>query len=135
MSQENVELVRRTYELWALRRWSAIPDFFDPDVEVDLSRNVFNPDTHRGYAGLEALLRSIEDMWDRFEFVPTELIDAGDRVVATVTMKGTGKESGVDVAMQVVNVWTIRDSKIVRVAGGFRDRAEALEAAGLPGET
>jgi ketosteroid isomerase-like protein len=131
MSQENVEVVRRTYELWALRRWSAIPDFFDPDVEVDLSRNVFNPDTHHGHAGLETLLRNIEDMWDDFEVVPTELIDAGEKVLATVTIKGTGKESGVDVAMQVMNVWTIRDSKIVRIAGGYRDRAEALEAAGL----
>jgi hypothetical protein len=46
----------------------------------------------------------------------------------------TGKESGVDVSMQVLNICTIRDAKIVRVEGGYRDRAEALEAAGLPAQ-
>ena len=70
-------------------------------------------------------------MWDDFQIVPTELIDAGEKVVVAVTFRGTGKESGVDVSMQVLNVWTIRDSKIVRIVGGYRDRAEALDAAGL----
>jgi uncharacterized protein len=131
MSQENVELVRRVYELWPTRQWSLIPDLFAPDVEIDLSRNVFNPDIYRGHAGTEKMLRAVEDMWDHFQIVPTELIDAGDKVVVAVTIKGTGKESGVDVSMQVLNIWTIRDSMIVRVVGGYRDRSEALEAAGL----
>jgi hypothetical protein len=26
---------------------------FDPDVVLDLSRNIFNPGVYRGYAGLE----------------------------------------------------------------------------------
>ena len=132
MSQENIEIVRRTYELWANGKWSSIPELFDPEVEVDLSRNVFNPDTYRGYSGLEEILRGIEEMWDDFEIVPTEVIEAGENVVATITMSGRGKESGVAVSMEVMNVWTIRDSKIVRVVGGYRDRAEALRAAGLP---
>jgi hypothetical protein len=32
MSQENVEIVRRCYELWDSRQWSAIPELFDPDA-------------------------------------------------------------------------------------------------------
>jgi ketosteroid isomerase-like protein len=131
MSQQNVDLVRRVYGLWKKREWSAIPELFDPEVQVDLSRNVFNPGTYRGYSGIEQVLRSTEEMWDDFEIVPTEVLDAGDRVLATVTISGKGRESGVRVNMQVMNVWTIRDSKVVSVTGGYRDRAEALEAAGL----
>ena len=131
MSQENVEMVRRIYELWARRELAAIPDFFDPQVEVDLSRNVFNPDVYHGHAGIERVIQGLEDMWDDFGIVPTEILDAGEKVLATVTIRGTGKESGVHVAMQVMNIWTIRDAKIVRVEGGYRDRAEALEAVGL----
>jgi ketosteroid isomerase-like protein len=129
MSQENVEIVRRVYELWPTQQWSLIPDYFDPNVEIDLSRNVFNPDVYRGHGGIHAVLQRIYDMWDDFQMVPTEIIGGGDKVLATVRMSGTGKESGVNVAMEVMTVWTLRDSKIIHVAGGFR--VEALEAVGL----
>lgn len=133
MSRDNVELVWRIYRMWAEQRWSAIPDVIDQDVEVDLSRNVFNPGVYRGYAGLEGVLRGIGDMWDDFRFVPTEVVAVGDdTVVATVTLSGTGKESGVDVEMEAMTVWTLREGKAVRMVGGYRDRAEALAAARLP---
>lgn len=134
MSRENAGTVRSIYELWTTREWSRIPEFFDPDVEVDLSRNVFNPDIYRGLSGIENVLRGIEEMWEDFSIVPTEIVDAGDKVFASVTIRGKGKSSGVDVTMAVMNVWTFRESKVVRVVGGYRDRAEALEAAGLSEE-
>jgi len=130
MSRENVEIVRRCYELWESRDWSAIPEMFDPSIEIDLSRNVFNPDTYRGHDGIERYLRVVEDVWEDFQVVPTELLEAGDNVVTGVTIRGKGKASGADVRMQLFNVWTLRASKVVRVVGGYRDRYEALAAAG-----
>jgi ketosteroid isomerase-like protein len=131
MSQENVEIVRRGYQLWESREWSAIPEVFDPNVEIDLSRNIFNPDVYQGHAGVERYVRVVEEVWDDFKVVPAEFIDAGDNVVTAVTVRGKGKGSGVDVKMDLFNIWTLRDSRVVRVVGGYRDRSEALEAAGL----
>jgi ketosteroid isomerase-like protein len=131
MSQENVERVRSIYGLGLTKDWSQIPEFFHPDVEVDLSRRVFNPGVRRGHDGIEDFLRENEEMWDDFSITPTEIIGAGNHVFATITMSGKGKSSGVDTTMEVMNVWTFRDSKVVRVVGGYRDRAEALDAAGL----
>jgi hypothetical protein len=34
--------------------------------------------------------------------------------------------------MQLFNIWTLRDSKVVRLVGGYRDRSEAVADAGLP---
>ena len=131
MSQENVEIIRRCYELWHSREWSAIPELFDPDIEIDLSRNVFNPDVYHGHAGVERYVRAVEEVWDNFRVVPKEFIDAGDKVVTAVTLHGQGKGSGVDVEMELFNIWTLRDSRIVQIVGGYRDRSEALLAAGL----
>jgi len=131
MSQENVEIVRRVYALWASRQWSVIPDFFSPDVEIDLSRNVFNPDVYHGHSGVERYLRVVQEVWDDFQVVPIEFSDAGRGVVVTVTISGRGKGSGVEVTMEVTSIWTLQDSKVVRVVGGYRDRADALEAVGL----
>jgi ketosteroid isomerase-like protein len=131
MSQQNVEIVRRCYELWGRLDWPAIPEIFDPGIEVDLSRNVFNPDVYRGHAGVERYLRVVEEVWEDFHVIPEEIIDAGDNVVTGVTIRGKGRASGIDVRMPLFNVWTLRDLKVVRIVGGYRDRAEALEAAGL----
>jgi ketosteroid isomerase-like protein len=131
MSQENVEIVRRSYEALDRRDWSELHDLIDPDFEGDLSRNIFNPDVYRGFAGIERWLGGVEDMWEDFHVVPTELTDVGDNVIAAVTVSGKGKESGVEVQMRLFAVWTLRNLKVVRTIGGLRDRAEALEAAGL----
>ena len=124
-------MVRRCYALWEQRDWSAIPELFDPDVEIDLSRNIFNPDVYHGHVGVERYVQVVEEVWADFRVVPAEFIDAGEQVVTAVTVQGRGTGSGVEVKMDLFNIWTIRDSKVVRIVGGYRDRAQALEAAGL----
>ena len=130
MSQENVEIVRRAYEVFNPREFSRVPDFIAPDIVVDLSRNVFNPATFRGYEGVEQVVNAVDDAWDNFRFEPEELIDAGDRVVAVVKLSGKVKGSGVPVDQRDIHVMTIRDGKVTRIEV-HRDRAEALEAIGL----
>jgi ketosteroid isomerase-like protein len=131
MSRTNVETVQRCYQLWENRDWPAIPEIFDPEVEIDLSRNVFNPDVYRGHAGVERYVSAVEEVWEHFRVAPTEFIDTGDHVVTGVTIHGKGRGSGVDVTMQLFNIWSFRGPKVVRVVGGYRDRSEALEAAGV----
>jgi ketosteroid isomerase-like protein len=131
MSRENVETVRRWAESLDRREFPQVFEMLDPDVEIDLSRNVFNPDVYHGHSGVERWRDVIDEVWDDFRAMLDELIDAGDDVVTAATIQGKGKESGVDVRMQVFQIWTLRDSKAVRLVGGYRDRSEALEAVGL----
>jgi hypothetical protein len=131
MSQENVEIVKRCMEYWDHRDISLVRHFLDPNVEFDLSRNVFNPAVYAGVSGLQRMVSVIDDAWDEFRADTDELIDAGDEVVTAVTIKGKGPGSGVEVSMQIFQVWRLRGSKVVRVVGGYRDRREALEAAGV----
>jgi ketosteroid isomerase-like protein len=136
MSQDNVEIVRRIYEAFneGNRRERAersrYPEFFAPDIELDLSRNVFNPVTDRGYEGIERLVGMVNDVWDDFRFEVEELIDAGDHVVAQVKLSGKGKGGGVPVEQHDMHVLTMRNGRCTRLEV-HRDRAEALRAAGL----
>jgi uncharacterized protein len=131
MSQENFEIVRRGYEAMNKREFARMSEFLHPEVEVDLSRNSLNPDIYRGYEGFERLAGVVEDVWEDFRFEVHDLVDGGDRVVAEITISGTGRGSGVEAEMRIFNVWTLRDGKVIRLVGGYRERAEALEAAGL----
>ena len=131
MSQENVEIVKRCMRFWDDRDYSPAAEFLDQGVEFDLCRNIFNPRVYRGVSGFERMVSAIDEAWDDFRVDTDAFIDAGDNVITAVTVKGKGPGSGVGVSMRLFQVWTLRDSKVVRVVGGYRDRAEALEAIGL----
>ncbi len=130
MLEENTELVHRCYEFWRSLDYSILPEIFDPDVVLDLSRNVFNPDVYPGHDGLRRYVEVVDEMWEGFDARFTELIEVGDHIVTGTRISGRGRGSGVEVGMDLFNVWTFRDGRVLRIVGGYRDRAEALEAAG-----
>jgi hypothetical protein len=70
--------------------------------------------------------------WVDLRFELRELIDFGDEVMAESWQQGRGRGSGVEVSEEIFSVWTLRAGKIVRQRM-FRDRAQALEAAGAAG--
>jgi ketosteroid isomerase-like protein len=134
MSQENVELVRRIFEAvnrgdfeGALALANAPPEFeFVPSGVLipDLS------DVQRGPEGLRRVLEGFFAAFDDIHLEVHELIDAGDRVFGSYTIRGRGTHSGAKTSWDVWNVWIVRDSRVVRWQG-FTDRDAALEAAGL----
>jgi ketosteroid isomerase-like protein len=130
MSEENVEIVRRCYGFWTDRDFSSIAALAHPDAVIDLSRNVFNPAVHRGLDGLRRWIEQVDEMWDSFQIEPEEFIDAGDNVFVASRLSGRGR-GGVEAEMRAFSVWTLREGKVSRFRGGYRDRDEALEAAGL----
>ena len=69
-------------------------------------------------------------MWDELEVNAEEIIDGDDRLVVASRLKGVGRD-GVKANMLVFQVWEFREGKVVRLTGGFRERGEALKAAGL----
>jgi ketosteroid isomerase-like protein len=131
MSQENVEIVRRCYGMWDNRDFSSIPEIAHPEFVLDVTRNVFNPGVHRGVDGFARFVEQIDEVWENFDIEPEEFIDAGEHVVTAVRISGKGHGSGAGAEMRLFNIWTLRDGKVLRITGGYRDRAEVLEAAGL----
>jgi ketosteroid isomerase-like protein len=132
MSQENVEIARRASRFWIERDTSRLYEVLDPGIVIDLSRNVFNPDVYRGYDGVKRYIEAVDEIWDRFEAEIEEIIDVGDSVVTSTRISGVGRGSGIPVDMHLFQVVTVRNGRVLQLTGGFRDRAEALEAAGLP---
>jgi ketosteroid isomerase-like protein len=131
MPADNVEFVRRAYEALNNREFSRVDEFLDPDLEIDVSRNVLNPGVYHGLEGFAQLIRATDEVWHGFRNEIHEVIDAGDRVVVHVTNTATGAGSGVETQMDLFHVLTLRGGKIVRLVGGLQTREEALEVAGV----
>jgi ketosteroid isomerase-like protein len=134
MSQENVEVVRAIYEDWLRGDYEAVFARLDADIEwfgpPDISASG-EPGSglSRGHEGVRRSLTRWIGEWDDFSFQLRQFVDFGDRVLVDGWQRGRGKASGVEVSEQIFSVWTIRDRQAVRQRM-FRDRTEALEAAG-----
>jgi ketosteroid isomerase-like protein len=137
MSEENVELVRRGYELWNRRDFDQMREIADPELEfrpASVSGEGFPriPGVDAAYHGLEAIRRfweSFIEPWEQITVEVEELRDSGDRVVAFIRFRAVGRD-GLKVDLPSVQVFTFRRSRIIRLEA-FADRAEALKAAGL----
>jgi ketosteroid isomerase-like protein len=58
------------------------------------------------------------------------MLDHGDHVVVGGTQIARGRGSGEEVRLPTFHVFTLRDGKVIRHRS-YRDRTDALEAAGL----
>jgi ketosteroid isomerase-like protein len=134
MSQENVEIVRRAYELFngeAFNRGEE-PDLrlFAPDVELDRSDAPLDAAVYRGHDGLRELLSLLQEMWERVRLEPQELTPIGeDRVVVSTRIVSVGREE-IETVARGASVWTVRGGRITRVRT-FQTKADALEAVGV----
>jgi ketosteroid isomerase-like protein len=132
MSQENVEIVRQFSERSARLDWEGVADLVDPGVEQH--GTVGGMDEGRLLRGLGEIMEdyeNVEKTWDEHQIEPQEFIDAGDRVVVFLREYQRGKRSGIELVVETAVVVDLRHGRIVRIQG-YMDRAEALEAVGLP---
>jgi ketosteroid isomerase-like protein len=128
MSQENVTATREAFERYARGDFSPIGDFGD-DFEYVTSPD--NPDAgvYRGEAGRQWLRTWVESFAD-MTITGTEFIDADDKVVVGVVQRGRPVDSTVILEERWWPVLSFASGEVVRIQV-FRDRDEALEAAGV----
>ena len=133
MSQENVEVMRRSFDLWRSGDIDAWLETIDPSISWDISTHPL-PDVPNHGRGRDAfvtdMLATYTSGWNDYSANLTELIDAGDDVVAVLHETATMRETGVPLDRDLVQLWTVRDGRatFLRV---FQTEAEAVEAAGL----
>jgi ketosteroid isomerase-like protein len=123
MSQENLELVRTIYRLWA--EGESARDLIDPELEY------VNPPyaVEAGTRQSRRTLGKIREVYPDFRVEPERFVDAGDDIVVIGTARGTSA-SGLEAQWRQGYVWTVRDGKAVRFRW-FNQPGEALEAVGL----
>ena len=139
MSQENVELVRRSYE--SFNRWAADPErepFQNPDVEdllhPDVEFHTYPNAPEAGvYRGRSAVIDYNQRLFEQFASVRIELeelLSAGDRVVVVSRQHAVPKTGHATTVVPVVEVWSVRDGLLAE-RHTFSTREEALDAVGL----
>jgi uncharacterized protein len=131
MSRENVELVRRGYEVFVEGDVeSAIRSILDPEIEWRTRENLPDSATYRGHDAVLGWFATWLGAWEDFELEAEDFLGVGDYVVVSTRQRGRGVESGAYVEFRETHVWELRDGRAVQVVE-YADRAEALQAVGL----
>jgi ketosteroid isomerase-like protein len=132
MSQENVDVVRRTYDEWERGHMRAGVELFDPGIVFES----FMPDANErvvanGPEEIEVFMREFLGSWRDYRLFGEEFREIGkDKVSVVGHQTAIGRQSGVAVKGPMCSVWTFRNGKIVGLV--FEpDRNKALEAAGF----
>jgi ketosteroid isomerase-like protein len=142
MSEENVELVRRNYEVInSIGRTgpgfvdpeAVAPDLWarlDPDFELHERPDLPDAKVYRGRSESKEFWRKTQQLFAEIHWEPLNLTDLGHAVVAETRVVVVGRGSDVRIEADETDVFWFRDGMIVRLQG-FATKAEALEAAGV----
>ncbi len=131
MSEENVEIVRRAYDHLNRGDVEGLERICDDDFVMDLSERVFNPATYRGHSGIQQFVTDVNEAWERYHWEVEDTLIAGDSVVALLHCEGRSRQGGPEVDWRVAWLWKFEAGRPVSLRF-YRDRDQALEAAGLP---
>ena len=130
MSQESIEIVRRSVAAWNLGDFDGFVSYFDPACEIIFRPEVPEPGPFRGRGELRQWLDGFQSAWESHQIELVEAEDAADRVFTRLRMIGQAAGSGIATDDTEIFVFTIRDGQIVRFQG-FAESDDAREAAGL----
>ena len=133
MSQENVEVVKSSFEFWRDGRIGEWIETLDADIEWDISAHPLPdfPDRGRGRDAFVGHMAAYSSGWTDYEASSKEMIDRGDDVVVVLHERARMPGSDVTLERDLPSVWTVRGGRCVRLRV-FQTRAEALGAVGLP---
>jgi ketosteroid isomerase-like protein len=131
MSEENLEVVRRSVEAINRGDVEGALSYTDPDGELH-SAIVGGAEgsVYRGHDGFRRWYADVMQSFDELITELTEFRDLGEVVVAFGHIRARGRESGMELDTATGWVFTVRNRKVVR-AEGFLSYDEALKAAGL----
>jgi ketosteroid isomerase-like protein len=116
MAIDNVEIVRRGYQAFREGGVEAILPLLDPDIEWHMSAAFTRaPRVYRGHDGVREVFRFFSEQIEGLGADPHEFIDAGDRVIVPLRMHGRLRATSEPVAYELVQVWTGRNGKAIRL--------------------
>jgi ketosteroid isomerase-like protein len=133
VSQEKVEVVRKSCEAWARGDLAAWLKTLDPDIVWDSSRfeGWFEGSVFRGIDEVRGFL--VDEWlasWDRYEARVEEIADAGGRVLVRWWQSMVAAGGGVPLVVHTAQLCSVHDGRVTRI-DNYADQSEALKAVGL----
>lgn len=130
MSQENIDIVRRSLDAYSRRDVETLRAVTDPAVELDWSASHgFQARVYKGFDTALGFYSEYFEVFDKIAFDVERITAVGDRVVVSNVARQRGRD-GIEVTARSALVFTVRDARITRIRL-YQELDEALRAVGL----
>ena len=109
MSEGNVEVVGKLFELYASGGIEAVLEVMDEDIVIVIPPDVSaEPDSYHGHEGVRRYFAGFDGMLEDVRYEAFELIPEGEKhVLARAQLAGRGVSIGLEVDLQTVVVHTV----------------------------
>ena len=116
MSDPNVEVVRRLFELYASGGMDAALEVLDERLEIVIPPELSaEPDTYRGQEGALRYFAGFDGMLEEISYEALEMFPEGEHVLVHIRLGGRGVSSGLEVDLEAFVVHTVADGKVTRI--------------------
>lgn len=127
--EDNVALVKSFYEYLANGdRDGAYANVMAEDCVLHEAASLPYGGVYPGRTLMKDVLRDVVARFDEFEVEIRNYLAGGDEVVVHLHLAGVGRESRKPFAMPVMELWRIRDGKVVEMRPFLYDAAAMAEA-------
>ena len=129
MSQENVKVLRASFDVWNTGDMTALGELFDTDAVVRPPARWPESGPFVGRDAAVRFFKQVRDAWEADLIEPiSDFVDAGDRVAVRFAWRARGRGPAADMEMSAIA--RVRDGKMLSLDFCW-DHADALEAVGL----
>jgi ketosteroid isomerase-like protein len=130
MSQENVDLVRRSIDAYNRRDLETIETLNHPDVELDWSASRgLQAGVYHGWEEVRGFYDTFLETFEEVKVHPERFIDSSDSVVVPNSAQIRGRD-GIETTARSALVFELHGGRIARICL-YQETGEALEAAGV----
>jgi hypothetical protein len=135
VSGENVDLHRRTVNLYNARDLEALIAYIDPGCEFHPVFAAAGGAVYHGHDGLRSWYQDQLDAFgDELHIEPEAFFDLGDQTLMFYAFQGRGRQSGANVAMSLTQVCRWRAGVVV-YSKLYANRQDALRDLGVTENT
>jgi ketosteroid isomerase-like protein len=128
VSDQNVEVVRRLFELYGSGGLEAALEVMDEEIEIVIPPALSaEPDSYHGHDGARRYFAGFAGMIEDVRYEALELIPEGEHVLVHARLGGRGASSGLEVDLESVVVHTVEGGKITRIVP-YTDLESARES-------
>ena len=128
MSQEDVEVVLRSFDVWNDRDVDAIRRLYTKDAVIQTPSGEFAEFGEADPIG--RWVAELREVWAEIRWEIERIVDGENVVVSSYRATFIGRQSGAEVVHRLAGVYRIRDGQIAS-EHVYLDLDDALEAAGL----
>jgi ketosteroid isomerase-like protein len=130
VSEQNVELHRRSVEAFNRRDIGAMLACVDPSVEYHPVLSAIGVSVYHGHDGMRSWFGQLDDAWEELRVEPEAYFDLGQQTLLFYVLHGRGKKSGAEVAIQGAQLFRWHDGLGV-YGKTYAHRKDALGDLGL----